>query len=172
MTVLIYSHKTKNITNMAYIEYGKIESRIECINYRVGKWIVRWGEHEGTEGVQHMVETFCPRPSLEKVRSTIEAWINAQTAERIRSGFRWRGMPVWLSQENQLNYKAAYDLAVQTDGATLPVIFKFGAEQPVYHTFDNLADLTDFYTSAVRHVRDTLETGWREKNEVDYGMYI
>lgn len=157
---------------MAYIEYGKIESRIECINYRVDKWIVRWGEHEGAEGVQHMVETFCPRPSLEKVRSTIEAWINAQTAERIRSGFRWRGMPVWLSQENQLNYKAAYDLAVQTDGATLPVMFKFGmSEQPVYHTFDNLADLQDFYTKAMRHIQNTLEAGWQRKDTLDWAQY-
>lgn len=172
MTVLIYSHKTKNITNMAYIEQGKIENWIECINYRIDKWIVRWGEHEGAGGTEHVAETFRPRPTAEVIRQRVEEWINGRTAERIRSGFRWRGMPVWLSQENQLNYKAAYDLAVQTDGATLPVIFKFGTEQPVYHTFDNLADLTDFYTSAVRHVQDTLETGWREKNEVDYGMYI
>ena len=157
---------------MAYIEYGKIESRIECINYSVGKWIVRWGEHEGAEGVQHMVQTFCPRPSLEKVRSTIEAWINAQTAERIRSGFTWKGMPVWLSQENQMNYKAAYDLAVQTDGATLPVMFKFGmSEQPVYHTFDNLADLQDFYTKAMRHIQNTLEAGWQRKDTLDWAQY-
>ena len=157
---------------MAYIEYGKIESRIECINYRVGKWIVRWGAHEGAEGVQHMGETFCARPSLEKVRSTIEAWINAQTAERIRSGFTWKGMPVWLSQENQMNYKAAYDLAVQTDGATLPVMFKFGmSEQPVYHTFDNLADLQDFYTKAMRHIQNTLEAGWQRKDTLDWAQY-
>lgn len=28
---------------------------------------------------------------------------------------------MWLSQENQYDYKAAYDLAFQTDGKTLPV---------------------------------------------------
>ena len=38
-------------------------------------------------------------------------------------------MPVWLSSENQFNYKAAYDLAVQTGGATLPVTFKFGTDE-------------------------------------------
>ena len=47
--------------------------------------------------------------------------------------------PVWLSTENQYNYKAAYDLAVQTGGETLPVTFKFGSdEQPEYHTFEKL----------------------------------
>lgn len=148
---------------------------IECVNPKKGIWRIRWNVQKKSNSedmVTFVEEDFDYRPTIGEIRTMITDWHNAQTAERIRSGFMWRGMPVWLSQENQLNYKAAYDLAVQTDGATLPVMFKFGTEQPVYHTFDNLADLTDFYTSAVRHVQDTLETGWREKNEVDYGMYI
>jgi hypothetical protein len=36
-------------------------------------------------------------------------------------------MPVWLSTENQFNYKAAFDLATQTGGKSLPVTFKFGS---------------------------------------------
>lgn len=146
---------------------------IECVNPKKDKWRIRWNiTDKGNDMALWNEYDFNHKPTEQEVKDVIINWHNAQTAERIRSGFRWRGMPVWLSQENQMNYKAAYDLAVQTDGATLPVMFKFGAEQPVYHTFDNLADLTDFYTSAVRHVQDTLETGWREKNEVDYGMYI
>ena len=30
-------------------------------------------------------------------------------------------MNIWLSSENQFNYKVAYDLALQTNGANLPI---------------------------------------------------
>jgi hypothetical protein len=63
-------------------------------------------------------------------------------------------MPVWLSSENQFNYKAAYDLAVQTGGATLPVTFKFGTDEvPQYREFVTLEELTDFYTKAMFRTR-------------------
>lgn len=76
---------------------------------------------------------------------------------------------MWLSQENQYNYKAAYDLAFQTDGKTLPVTFKFGTdESPVYHTFDELAD---FYTKAVKHIQEMLENGWKNKDTIDLSKY-
>lgn len=69
---------------------------------------------------------------------------------------------MWLSQENQYDYKAAYDLAFQTDGKTLPVSFKFGTdESPVYHTFEMFDELADFYTKAVKHIQEMLENGWK-----------
>ena len=81
-------------------------------------------------------------------------------------------MPVWLSDENQRNYKAAYDLAVQTGGETLPVVFKFGSdEQPVYHTFNTLDELKEFYMSVYRHIERCLADGWANKDAVDYGVY-
>ena len=51
-------------------------------------------------------------PVYEKVYD----WYNKQTDEKILSGFVWKGMKVWLSAENQFNYKAAFDLAMQTAG--------------------------------------------------------
>ena len=39
----------------------------------------------------------------------------------------------------------AYDLAVQTNGVSLPVTFKFGDnDNPVYYKFTTLEELTDF----------------------------
>lgn len=87
------------------------------------------------------------------------------------SGFAWKGVPVWLSMENQLNYKAAYDLAVQTNGQVLPT-FKFGTtESPVYYKFESLEDLKDFYISAMSYITDTLATGWQEKDKIDWTVY-
>ena len=40
----------------------------------------------------------------------------------------WNDIPVWLSTENQLNFKSVYDMAVQAAGASLPVEFKLGEQ--------------------------------------------
>ena len=107
-------------------------------------------------------------PSIEEVKSIFTAEINKQVDQKILEGFVWRDMPVWLSSENQFNYKAAYDLAVQTQGMNLPIMFKFGTtDNPIYYTFETVEELTDFYTQAVRHINDTLAEGWKEKDSLD-----
>ena len=79
---------------------------------------------------------------------------------------------MWLSQENQYNYKAAYDLAVQTEGKTLPVTFKFGTdEEPVYRTFETLEEIADFYTKTVAFIQGVLADGWKKKDAIDLSLY-
>ena len=104
-----------------------------------GKWRIRWDVQTSEDGkVTYMEQEFQHKPSADEIRQTIIGWYNQQTTEAILSGFQYDGNMVWLSSENQYDYKAEHDLAVQTGGATLPVTFKLGTdEQPVYKTFDN-----------------------------------
>lgn len=119
-----------------------------------------WAEH-----------VFRNKPSLSQIKGFILTEINKRTDRLILSGFVWKGVPVWLSMENQLNYKTAYDLAVQTNGQVLPT-FKFGTtESPVYYKFESLEDLKDFYISAMSYVTDTLAAGWQEKDKIDWTVY-
>lgn len=119
-----------------------------------------WAEH-----------VFRNKPSLSQIKDFILTEINKRTDRLILSGFVWKGVPVWLSMENQLNYKTAYDLAVQTNGQVLPT-FKFGTtESPVYYKFESLEDLKDFYISAMSYVTDTLVAGWQEKDKIDWTVY-
>ena len=146
---------------------------IECVSPARDKWRVRWDVHEKEDGqADYMEAEFDHKPTAEEIKAAVIGWYNSQTDQAILSGFEYEGNLVWLSSENQFNYKAAYDLAVQTDGATLPVKFKFGTdEQPVYRVFDNLTDLTDFYTGAMRFIQDTLDAGWRKKDAFDLALY-
>ena len=81
--------------------------------------------------------------------------------------------PVWLSSENQFNYKAIYDLAIQTNGKNLPVMFKFGTvEEPVYYTFNTIEELNDFYLKSTKFIQQTLEDGWKEKDTFDFSPYM
>ena len=146
---------------------------LECTNPVLGKWRVRWGVEAKEDGsATYMEEELDHRPDADEIRSLVSEWYNSRTDERILSGFEYDGQPVWLSSENQFNYKAAYDLAVQTNGKNLPVTFKFGTDNvPYYKKFDTVADLQDFYVKVMRHIQDVLQNGWKKKDALDLALY-
>lgn len=145
---------------------------MECVSPAKDKWRIRWDIQSQSDGSANYMEAeFCHKPSEEEIRQIIVGWFNSQVDAAILSGFEWNGMKVWLSSENQFNYKAAYDLAVQTAGQTLPVTFKFGNEEPCYYTFETIEVLTDFYTKAMLHIQHTLSDGWKKKDAFDIEQY-
>lgn len=160
---------------MRRVEGGSEVRLLECTNPKRNKWRVRWDirpKEDSENIVTYMEEEFDHKPTTEEIKTMVIDWYNQQIGSEIISGFTYNGVPVWLSQENQFNYKAAYDLAVQTNGDTLPVVFKFGTDtEPVYKTFITLEELTDFYTKAMSHIQDTLYEGWRKKDGFDVEAY-
>lgn len=159
------------------VQGSKDIALIECINPRLNKYRVRWDlrvyvDEDGGEGACFYENEFNHKPTIEEIKSVILAQINSATADKIISGFIWNNMSVWLSNENQFNYKAAYDFAVQTNGANLPVTFKFGStEQPYYYTFETIEDIQDFYISAMSYINKQLRDGWKEKDSYDWEVY-
>lgn len=129
-------------------------------------------DNENDETGYNYRKTFDYRPTIEEIKEIIITQINKEIDLKILSGLVWKDMPIWLSSENQFNYKAAYDLAVQTNGATLPVTFKFGADNsPIYYTFDNLKEFQEFYTTSLAYVQQTLLDGWNEKDNIDWSVF-
>lgn len=113
------------------------------------------------------------KPSVREIKQDISELINAETDAKILNGFTWNGKPVYLSAENQMNFKAAYDIARDTAGASLPVKFKLGENadgEPVYHTFTKLEPLQDFVMRAMAFVVATLNEGWAKK-DLDYSIF-
>ena len=146
---------------------------LECVNPVRNKWRVRWDVQEREDGsADYMEAELTHKPTDEEIKDLVRTWYNEQTDAAILSGFDYDNAKVWLSQENQYNYKMAYDLAVQTDGQTLPVTFKFGTDEtPVYRTFDTLDELADFYTKMVAYIQTTLADGWKKKDALDLSKY-
>ena len=63
---------------------------------------------------------------------------------------------------------------MQMGGAMLPIKFKLGEDaegNAVYHTFENMDDFTNFYTSAVAYINQCLNEGWQEKDNLDMKPY-
>lgn len=116
--------------------------------------------------------TFMTKRSHSQIKDFILSEMNKRIDEKIVSGFTWNEMPVWLSTENQFNYKAAYDLAIQTGGANLPLVFKFGStEEPVYHEFTTVEELADFYAKAMQYINTCLAEGWARKDAINWDDY-
>lgn len=163
---------------MKRVQGSKDLPLIECINPKIKKYRIRYDirpyiNEEGEEqGVTFLESEILHKPYINEVKEIVLSGYNQAIDEKILSGFTWNDMPVWLSSENQFNYKAAYDLAVMSEGKTLPVTFKFGTtENPVYHTFENLNELTDFYQRAMDYISKTLEEGWKLKDSIDWSEY-
>lgn len=116
--------------------------------------------------------TFNHIPTLSEIKSVITDYYNKLIDETILTGFVWNDMNVWLSSENQFNYKVAYDLAVQTNGASLPITFKFENENgTVYYEFKNLEEMSDFYVKCVNYVQTVLMNGWKQKDGIKWEIF-
>lgn len=152
--------------------YGATK-RNDCL-MQIGrsKWELIYGYGSNGETGWDWRERFYHKPTLDEIKEVVLAQINRNTDEKILCGLTWKDMLIWLSTENQFNYKAAYDLAVQTEGASLPVKFKFGTDDsPVYYTFNTLDELKEFYTTSLNFVQQTLAEGWSEKDNVDWNVF-
>lgn len=152
--------------------YGATERNDRLMKIGRNKWELIYGyDTDGISGWTYR-ERFTRKPTPDEIKSIIIAQINHNVEDRILCSLIWKGMPIWLSTENQINYKAAYDLAVQTNGLSLPVKFKFGTdEQPVYHTFSEIDELREFYITSLEHIQKAIDDGWREKDSLDLSVF-
>lgn len=154
--------------------FGATERRDGIQQIGRKRWEVFFGfGKEGDTGYNYR-QTLEYKPTVSDVRKLIIDTINANTDEKILNGFVWNGIRVYLSAENQNNFKAAYDLNVQTSGAMLPMKFKLGEDEDgraVYYTFENMGDFSNFYMSAVAHINQCLNEGWQEKDSLDLTAY-
>ena len=123
------------------------------------------------------------KPDLEAVKKAVIADINAHTDDKIEKGFpcdvlhgddAGETVNVWLSEENQRNFSEAQRVAGMTEGANLPLKVKVseGADGvPVYDIFETIEEITRFYLAGVQFINTTLQSGWAEKDAIDWTPY-
>ena len=157
---------------------------VELASKRKQHYIVRTDiqniESEEGELVDFIEARFPYKPSMNEIKDFCYGVINAQTDEQILTGFMWTPsgseipINVWLSEENQRNFSEAQRLAMVSPESVLPVKFKLGETsegEPVYHTFETLEELNQFYFSAFGFIKATLDAGWQKKDSFDFTPY-
>ena len=129
-----------------------------------------------------------PNMTFESVRDAIIADIDAQTDEKILNGYQWtilhgddagKTINVWLSKENQSNFKAKHDTATQYPQlTTYPIVYKVGEveeenglKRPVYEHFQDVNELAQFYLGGLAYIERTLAEGWQRKDSIDFEPY-
>lgn len=157
--------------------YGAQERQDQLIKLADNNYllIVGFGHDEECENAYHWRKYYDHKPTEIELRADVAALVNPIVDARILSGFRWNDKPVWLSTESQFNFKAAYDLAIQTQGANLPIKFKLGEDEtgtPIYHSFTKIESFTDFILKTFAYINAALKEGWTEKDSVQYAALI
>ena len=102
--------------------------------------------------------------TLADVKEAIIGDINQRVKEAIVSGFTYDGNPVWLSEENQLNFSQA----------AIPATLKIGEQQdgtPIYKTFSVAAELKAFNDACSLWRQQCLTAGYAEKDSIDWEPY-
>jgi hypothetical protein len=102
--------------------------------------------------------------SLDIVKTAILNDINKRVKTAIISGFVWSENPVWLSEENQLNFSQA----------VVPATLKIGEQAdgtPIYETFDTKTDLKAFNEACTLWKQQCLSEGYSEKDAIDWTPY-
>lgn len=136
---------------------------------------VFYGFGEDDNGKFQYRQTLPYKPPFEFVKDMILTQVNANTQEKITSGFMWKDKIVWLSEANQLNYArdfaVAYYCEKNGEQYSLPT-YKFGTDEtPIFYTFESFEEFKQFSKAWAQHVSDTVREGWYEKNNINWNNY-
>lgn len=140
--------------------YGaeKENNTLLCLN---GKhYVLFYGFFTDENGNYRLRKDYSYKPTMEEIKMDIGKLIDEQTANRILTGFEYEGDNVWLSQENQINFRSA---------VSFPCRFKIGERDgmPIYRTFSNEYELSAFNNAIADYIHVCLEDGWHKKDNLD-----
>ncbi|MDD5697668.1 MAG: hypothetical protein PHH77_03540 [Victivallaceae bacterium] len=88
----------------------------------------------------------------------LEVRTNADTDQKILTGFSWNGNSFYLSLENQMNFKALNDIR---DTLTYPVKVK---HQAGYTEIASAEDYHSFYLAGMAFIQLKITDGWAAKD--------
>lgn len=157
-----------------FMKVGADQRQDQLLRISDKKYLLIWGYFTDGEQGYNWRKYYGHKPSVAELREDIHTLIDKQTDEKILTGCKWNDISVYLSEENQRNFKAAYDLAVQLSGQTLPLKFKLGEDadgDAQYYTFEDMDTFTSFYTTCISHIQTCLTEGWTEKDGIDWSKY-
>lgn len=135
---------------------------LECIDKKRNIWRLRWDIQDGSfEQIQ-----LNHKPDLPEIKNIITEWYNKEVENRIIYGFKWKGMKVCLTKENQSNYMMFADTGL------FPIELKFGSwEDPVFYTIKTASELAEFKKAMSEHIKQCLQLGWTKKKNIDWSIY-
>ena len=101
--------------------------------------------------------------------------IDERTDDKSEHGYVWSGKPVKLNWENRQNFKAVHDAAAMyPEQVSFPKLFKLSDGDDgnaVYHTFESMQELAQFYLGGLGWIEQCVEEGFHKKDGFDFTPY-
>ena len=154
------------------IQVGKL-NEYKLIKFVNNQYILSWGlTKNGADLYTWNYITLSLKPSITDIKNIINGYYNNITKNNIENNFKWNGMNISLTLENQIDYKLLYDTTIILKGSNLPekVKFKIGKDN-IYYSFEDIDEIKDFIVSMNNHIRKYLNIGYNIKDSIDWNEY-
>lgn len=122
--------------------------------------------------------------SFAEIKKAIKDDIDSDTDDKILCGYEWtilhgddegKTVKVWLSKENQNNFKAKHDAAKEyPDLVTFPMKYKVSEdenENAIYEVFESFEELVRFFVGGLGYIETCYQAGWAIKDSIDFSVY-
>lgn len=111
------------------------------------------------------------KPTQETVSDDVLSELNSECEKEIREGFRYNEYSVWLSLENQQNYKMLYDYLNNCGTEQTKVKLYDAQGNGVYMEFD-VKEYQPFYFAIIEYINATLSKYWDIKDNIVLQEYF
>lgn len=147
--------------------------------YKIGKykWELFYGYGRDNEEDQtgwNYRERFDHRPSMEEIKTTIVAQIEAEYADKLRYGLEWNGLPVEYTEERKSDLTGML-VAMQAGIMALPVTLNLGTYpdgSPVFHEFTTADEIIGVAAAISGHKINVCNAEWEEKASIQWSEYM
>ena len=143
------------------------------ISKKNNKYIVNWGLKDKGNGIgewYYFIED--KKPSKYLIEQKIKEYVNSVIKESIQNKFRWNGMKIDLSIEDQLDLSLLFNITMLQDGENLPEQIKVKQNgETIYYQIDSLDEFKDLIIEMNKHIRNCLKQSHELKDSIDYSQY-
>lgn len=111
------------------------------------------------------------KPTLETVSNDVLKELNNECEKEIREGFKYNEYSVWLSLENQQNYKMLFDYLMKGGTEQTKVKLYDTNGNGVYKEFEDIDEYKPFYFLIIEHINKILYKYWTIKDNIEWSEY-
>lgn len=117
---------------------------------------------------------FSHRPSMEEIKTEIESVISAEADERKRTGFSWKGKPVFYDEEAERNLTGLSVKLPRLGSSMFPLTYKLGNYPdgtPAFHIFNDAEEFESFTDALLTHTQECYAWAWNTKASIDWTKF-
>lgn len=146
--------------------------------YKVGRnsWELIYGfgkDEEMSDTGWNWRQRFNHKPTIEEIKATVIGQIEACYADKLRSGFDWRGIRVEYTEERKSDFTGLL-IGLQGGLFQLPITLNLGSSPdgtPTLHEFTSVEEVSEVASGISAHKIAVSNAEWQEKYSVEWSVF-